>query len=168
MINFSKLLILNEFESVFQTREQIMKNQIQDVSHKTNKASVISLVTGIIAFAPYLVWGLGYLLLSNNVTETIGTILFAIMVLEFFIPSFIIGLVFGLTSLISGSIAIMQIKNRRETETGYRLGIVGILLGILILQRDFILLRDFDPYYETLPLRGFSVCGCNLERVRLR
>jgi len=38
----------------------------------------------------------------------------------------------------------------------------------LVLQRDFILLRDFDPYYETLPLRGFSVCGCNLERVRLR
>ena len=108
-----------------------MKSQIQDVSHKTNKASAISLVTGTIAFAPYLVWGLGYLLLSNTVTETIGTILFAIMVLEFFIPSFIIGLVFGLTSLISGSIAIMQIKNRRETETGFRLGIVGILLGIL-------------------------------------
>ena len=40
--------------------------------------------------------------------------------------------------------------------------------GFLVLQRDFILLRDFDPYYETLPLRGFSVCGCNLERVRLR
>jgi len=108
-----------------------MKSQIQDVSHKTNKASAISLVTGIIAFAPYLLWGLGYLLLSNTVTETIGTILFAIMVLEFFIPSFIIGLVFGLTSLISGSISIMQIKNRREIETGFRLGIVGILLGIL-------------------------------------
>ena len=37
----------------------------------------------------------------------------------------------------------------------------------LILQRDFVLLRDFGYYNETLPLRWFKVRRCNCERVRL-
>ena len=108
-----------------------MKSQIQDVSAKTNKTTVVSLVSGIIAVAPYLIWMFGYLLINNDFAETIGTILIAIMAVEFLFPSFIIGLVFGLISFITGSIAIIQIRNSRETETGYRLAIVGILLGVL-------------------------------------
>ena len=111
-----------------------MKNQIQDVSYKTNKASVISLVAGIIAIMPYLIWTFGYLLSNNylnDLMETIGFILMGIMVVWFLFPSFIVGLVFGPISLITGSIAILQIKNRQGVETGYRLAIVGILLGVL-------------------------------------
>jgi len=40
------------------------------------------------------------------------------------------------------------------------------MVAFLILQRDFILLRDFDTYYETLPLGRFVVRFCKRERVR--
>jgi uncharacterized membrane protein HdeD (DUF308 family) len=108
-----------------------MKDQIQDGNHKINKTSVVCLVSGTIALAPYLAWIFAYLLSSNNITETIGFTLVATMAVEFFLPLFITGIVFGLTSLITGSIAIIQIKKRRETETSYRLAIIGIVLGIL-------------------------------------
>ena len=44
---------------------------------------------------------------------------------------------------------------------------VAIFEFFLILQRDFVLLRDFGYYYETLPLRRFEVRRCSCERVRL-
>ena len=44
---------------------------------------------------------------------------------------FIDGLVFGLTGLIGGSIAIIQVKRKQESGTGYRLAIIGIVLGVL-------------------------------------
>ncbi len=40
--------------------------------------------------------------------------------------------------------------------------------GELVLQRDFVLLRDFMYYYETLPLRRVEGRLSNCERVRLR
>jgi Tol biopolymer transport system component len=39
---------------------------------------------------------------------------------------------------------------------------------LLVLQRDFVLLRDFMYYYETLPLRRVEGRLSNCERVRLR
>jgi hypothetical protein len=39
---------------------------------------------------------------------------------------------------------------------------------MLVLQRDFAVLRDFGWYYETLRLRRFEICRCDCERVRLR
>ena len=44
----------------------------------------------------------------------------------------------------------------------------NINYGILVLQRDFILQRDFGYYNETLPLRGFEPSWSSRERVRLR
>jgi hypothetical protein len=38
----------------------------------------------------------------------------------------------------------------------------------LVLQRDFILQRDFGYYYEILRLRRLEPCGCDGQRVRLR
>jgi hypothetical protein len=40
--------------------------------------------------------------------------------------------------------------------------------SLLVLQRDFTLLRDFMYYYETLPLRRVEGRLSNRERVRLR
>ena len=39
---------------------------------------------------------------------------------------------------------------------------------ILVLQRDFKVLRDFGYYYEILRLRQFELCRWDRERVRLR
>ena len=52
------------------------------------------------------------------------------------------------------------------------LGIAGTIIGVLgivlVLQRDFRVLRDFGYYYETLRLRRLELgCG-DRERVRLR
>ena len=38
----------------------------------------------------------------------------------------------------------------------------------LVVQRDFIVLRDFGWYYETLRLGRFELGLCDRERVRLR
>jgi len=38
----------------------------------------------------------------------------------------------------------------------------------LVLQRDFIVLRDFGWYYEILRLRRFELCRCDRERACLR
>ena len=43
-----------------------------------------------------------------------------------------------------------------------------ILLAVLVLQRDFRVLRDFGYYYETLRLRRFEPGRGDRERVRLR
>jgi hypothetical protein len=113
-----------------------MENQIQSFIHKTNKIALTSLVTGIIAIAPYLIWIFGYLLAflgalgSDLFKETTGIILFAI-VAGFFLPSLIFGLVFGLISLTTGGIAIIQTRKSQGTEADYRLVIVSILLGTL-------------------------------------
>ncbi len=113
-----------------------MENQIQAFIRKTNKATLISLVSGIIAIAPYLTLIFGYLLAilgalgSDLFKEITGMILFAIIV-GLFLPSLIFGLSFGLISLTTGSIAIIQTRKSQGTEANYRLVIVSILLGVL-------------------------------------
>lgn len=63
-----------------------------------------------------------------------------------------------------------------KTEEGFDLKVrsrnsnpvtINIPADTLVLQRDFILQRDFGHYNETLRLRGFEGWS-SLERVRLR
>jgi uncharacterized membrane protein HdeD (DUF308 family) len=121
-----------------------MENQIQAFIRKTNKATLISLVSGIIAIAPYLILIFGYLLaflgtLGDDILSTLGSdfvkeitgLIFFVIISGLFLPSLIFGLSFGLISLTTGGIAIIQTMKSQGTAADYRLVIVSILLGVL-------------------------------------
>ncbi len=65
----------------------------------------------------------------------------------------------------------------KEFNDAYEIGIKEVVQNMgwecarsdeIVLQRDFVLLRDFMYYYETLPLRRVEGRLSNCERVRLR
>ena len=57
--------------------------------------------------------------------------------------------------------------NQSNERSGVLLPLALLKHQSLVLQRDFILQRNFGYYYETLRLRRFVVRFCKQERVRL-
>jgi hypothetical protein len=103
--------------------------KIQDSSHKANKSTVISLVAGIIALAPYLVWVFVDSLYSHKSAETMLNLI-AIITANMFLPLLVIGIFAGLISLIAGMISFIDIKEGLGFRMDFRLTIIGIVLGV--------------------------------------
>ncbi len=100
-----------------------MKNQINNPIPKTNQLAIVSLFAGILSILPY-------------VPLLINMFLFMILNIGIWIPiPFLLnvfsGITFGLISLITGGIAIRQIKGHKDIETGHRFVIIGMALSIL-------------------------------------
>jgi hypothetical protein len=98
-----------------------MENQPINIMRKTIQLALVSLITGIVSILPYLMLVINMLL--SDVWAGI------------WIPTpcgyTLNGIVFGLISLVTGSLAIRQIKNNQGLEADHRLAIIGRVLGIL-------------------------------------
>jgi len=119
-----------------------MENKIENRSPKLNSKAEISLWAGIGSLVPYLYGGSLYLLMNKiHQVELLMPIAFAFGV---FMPLYFLGgIFFGLISLITGALAIWQIKHNQGNEAGYRFAIIGIVLGVLGIIADILFCYNF-------------------------
>ena len=104
-----------------------MKNQIDNPISKVNDLANTSRWTGIWSLLPYLFLGIMfYLDAKRRAPSEFGELAFAVVPI-----CFGVGIVLGLVSLITGILAIRQIKKNENIETGNRAATIGMVLGIL-------------------------------------
>jgi hypothetical protein len=98
-------------------------------SEKYRKLSVASLVTGILAFSPALIYILmlviTYTFLKSPIDEKI--------ILNIMIPSLVIGIVLAIAAVICGSIDSKKIETGFYSKKGKSFDIAGIVMGVVVI-----------------------------------
>jgi hypothetical protein len=102
-----------------------MKNPVDNSSPARNDWADTSRWLGIWALLPYVISGIKYYL-----EKIFDVIFYQTFFLEILV-CLLWGIIFGIATLITGIVGIWQIHKSQGMETGTRVAILGIVLGII-------------------------------------
>ena len=113
-----------------------MESKTEDYSPKWNRNAGLSFWAGIASLVPYLYGSVIFYLLitydkilQNEILNRVFSVIFMVSIV-IPAPLYIVGgIFFGLMSLINGIPAIQHLNLGKET--GYRLAVIGMMLGML-------------------------------------
>jgi hypothetical protein len=121
-----------------------VESKPEDYSPKLNRNAGLSFWAGIASLVPYLYGGVIFYLLitydkilQNEILNRVISVIFMVSIV-ISAPLYIVGgIFFGLMSLINGILAIQHLN--LDKETGYRLAVIGMMLGMLGIMGNILL-----------------------------